>query len=739
MFCKNCGTQLKDGATFCTECGWKVDRPGGQIGGGNAVVPPPNIGNPNVDIPGQNMANQNMAGPYNAQSAGNMNQGNMNRGNMDPRNMNPQPARNMNRQQALQPAKKKGHTVAIVLAAVFGTIILGFILLVIIGLNASDTETAKATGTDVTTVSGSEVTRSGGEVDPDAINQLLAIFDELEQTTETMGNDVGDDDVKAWIDLSNKWYTQLEDQYKRVQEIKGLPENVRKAASDAFEMYMAAIECMNKDFVFLQDIIELSETIKEDDLTQTYYDFKEKHENTECPANMADSWKAIGKSLDFLAESVNRSIDGESLNDSLRIFSSNNHLTRFGTVFENEMNRIVDVNTAEQNFMLEQLEIVGSIDKEIRDAYAADPEGIGNYEFKYNVDNVIPDPTYAHIENIYPSLYNTYDSFVTVNIGCLLGERDIIIECEIPGLSQSMSQSYHIGPALTSLNIKPPASNEKLNLDTAKDTQIKVTIKDKKDGSTIDAQSFPVHIYGRNDFAWYSDEFGTITQDNILCFLAPDSEAITELKRNAIDILTEMSGEEMNSLVGYQGPFFMQDADGDGYADNLEQAQIITTFLQAASLMRSMSDMGVRYTNDSFSIDQAGQHILFPDQVLNQKTGLCIETSLVIASALQSMGMHTCLIFPPGHAQVAVETWDGSGNWLLIETTALPNENEAFVDDANAILSGWETKFDDFPIAYYTPDQWAEYLVQDPEDDSDDCYVLDCGDGALLGMTPFAY
>ena len=24
MFCKNCGEPLKDGASFCTECGWKV-------------------------------------------------------------------------------------------------------------------------------------------------------------------------------------------------------------------------------------------------------------------------------------------------------------------------------------------------------------------------------------------------------------------------------------------------------------------------------------------------------------------------------------------------------------------------------------------------------------------------------------------------------------------------------------------------------------------------------------------
>ena len=134
----------------------------------------------------------------------------------------------------------------------------------------------------------------------------------------------------------------------------------------------------------------------------------------------------------------------------------------------------------------------------------------------------------------------------------------------------------------------------------------------------------------------------------------------------------------------------------------------------------------------------AGQHILFPDQVLERKTGLCIETSLVIASALQSMGMHTCLVFPPGHAQVAVESWEGSGNWFLIETTILPNENSDFTDEANAIMTNWDMQYDNQPIACLTKEEWAAYLTADQNDAGDDCYVLDCGDGALLGMTPFA-
>lgn len=39
MFCRNCGRQLMDGASFCTECGWKV---GNKTGSKNAVGRPVN-------------------------------------------------------------------------------------------------------------------------------------------------------------------------------------------------------------------------------------------------------------------------------------------------------------------------------------------------------------------------------------------------------------------------------------------------------------------------------------------------------------------------------------------------------------------------------------------------------------------------------------------------------------------------------------------------------------------------
>ena len=100
--------------------------------------------------------------------------------------------------------------------------------------------------------------------------------------------------------------------------------------------------------------------------------------------------------------------------------------------------------------------------------------------------------------------------------------------------------------------------------------------------------------------------------------------------------------------------------------------------------------------------------------------------------------MHAFLVFPPGHAQVAVEVWDGrgrntvgTGEYLLIETTALSdNWEEAFKDGVNALIEYKGPRSG--PITYMTQDMWYEYITRE------NTYLIDCSDASILGMTPFA-
>lgn len=185
-----------------------------------------------------------------------------------------------------------------------------------------------------------------------------------------------------------------------------------------------------------------------------------------------------------------------------------------------------------------------------------------------------------------------------------------------------------------------------------------------------------------------------------------------------------MTGGQMNSFVGYQ--------------NNAWNNHYVGTYLQAAGLMRAMYEMGVRYNMDPFSLSGSNQHILLPDDVLERQSGLCIETSLVIASALKSANMHAFIVLPPGHAQVAVEIWNGrgestagTGQYFLIETTSLSSDlTNVFIDGANSLLDNEPPKTG--PITYMNREQWKQYLAVEGT------YLIDCDDANIMGLTPFA-
>lgn len=103
--------------------------------------------------------------------------------------------------------------------------------------------------------------------------------------------------------------------------------------------------------------------------------------------------------------------------------------------------------------------------------------------------------------------------------------------------------------------------------------------------------------------------------------------------------------------------------------------------------------------------------------MIQNRSGICIETALLMASALQSAQMHAMIIITPGHAQVALETWENSGTYYLLETTMLPY---------NA------TEEETMPGPLPDGGRMAEYLS------GDGVYVIDCDLAQTLGIRGLA-
>ena len=319
---------------------------------------------------------------------------------------------------------------------------------------------------------------------------------------------------------------------------------------------------------------------------------------------------------------------------------------------------------------------------------------------------------YEAVDAIYPSLYNTTDYILLVQATSEGGDRDVMIRAEVPGFTQVYEQKFSLGSQLTQFYIHPPVLTGELNLGSAKQAQIVFSVTDIDSGKPVIQDTLPIQIMSKFDMINYDPELGLSSWDYYLSFLTPESPGVLELKRNAVDFITGYTGGQFDMMQGYQ--------DSGLFGSNIE----LNTYYQALALQGAMSEMGVRYNNAWYSMSRSGdkmlQRVQLPDDTLSSKSGVCIETSLTIASALQSAGMNVFLIFPPGHAQVAVEAWPNTGEYYLIETTILP------VDGENV----------DSIVTYKTQQEWLDYIQNGYGDGSGGCYVLNCGLATALGLLP---
>ena len=320
---------------------------------------------------------------------------------------------------------------------------------------------------------------------------------------------------------------------------------------------------------------------------------------------------------------------------------------------------------------------------------------------------------FTTVDSIFPSNYRMLESLVTFTGYCDYGETDVLIEVEVPGFTQNYKQKVRLGRQLTKLRIIPPLVTGELDLNSEKMAQLSYSVTEIDTGRLLEQQSKSIKLFSKYDMVWWTPEYGYANSDNILAWMTPDATEILELKRNAIDYLEDISEGKLDMLLGYQDYNYFDD-----YYDN--------TWVQAVAIQGAMSDItNVRYNNSLFSIDtEVNQRIKLPGDTLNSRSGLCIETSLVMASALQSAGMHVMLILPPGHAQVAVEAWPDTGDYFLIETTNLPMQKDS---------SGWKDT-----VQYLTKEEWYSYITGDGGYDYGECYIVDCDLGALLGIRPMS-
>jgi hypothetical protein len=160
-------------------------------------------------------------------------------------------------------------------------------------------------------------------------------------------------------------------------------------------------------------------------------------------------------------------------------------------------------------------------------------------------------------------------------------------------------------------------------------------------------------IFARRDFPWSISGF---TDEEVFDLTAamvmPNDPSVEELIRQAADYT--------DSGMMWAGYGDHVDDDDGGVWDRLQ------------AIWRAEQDYDLAYINTWVSFAPGDvQRIRLPSEVLDQRSGNCIELAILYASAAEALDLEAALILVPGHAFVGIRTDQQNANYYFIETTMI--------------------------------------------------------------------
>ncbi len=289
--------------------------------------------------------------------------------------------------------------------------------------------------------------------------------------------------------------------------------------------------------------------------------------------------------------------------------------------------------------------------------------------------DVVPfSASYEADEVIFPAMYRSRQSLVSINAAAPTATK-ALLTVEIPGFTHKYEKQINLSPIGINMQVLPAMLDgalEKCN--TSKKAQLQVSLVTES-GQELLHDTKEITLQSMYDMQFFSAD-GTVDYSrNICAWITPEEPLIRTLQRDATDTLDYLSDGAYKQFVGYQGT---ED-------DTLNQ--LIALYATLAKVYEVRYNM----TPVTTSGNGAHQRIALPKNVIEDRSGLCVETAVTMASAAEALGFNTYILFPPGHSMTLVELQDGSCNYVLIETTALTytSYDEVFVTGSAADMAAY--------------------------------------------------
>ena len=210
----------------------------------------------------------------------------------------------------------------------------------------------------------------------------------------------------------------------------------------------------------------------------------------------------------------------------------------------------------------------------------------------------------------------------------------------------------------------------------------------------IFAQDYPITLLSYEEWSG-----SNVMPEHLAAFVVPNNPLLPKIKLSAAKFLEKWTGSA--AFDEYQ----TQDR-------NRVRAQV-------AAIYEALRSEGIIYSAPPASFEQTGQRIRLADKVLMDKMGTCLDTSLLVASCLEEIGIYPIILILKGHAMVGAwltpnvfpqmvcddasyllkETADGNNNLVLLESTAITSSESISFEDA--VRSALQKMKDDSLFLYF--------------------------------------
>ncbi len=219
-------------------------------------------------------------------------------------------------------------------------------------------------------------------------------------------------------------------------------------------------------------------------------------------------------------------------------------------------------------------------------------------------------------------------------------------------------------------------------------------IKIEEEQGVLIEKDYPLTILAYDEWAGSS-----IMPEHLAAFVVPNNPLLPRIIVEAAKFLEKWTGS--SAFDEYQ---------------TLDRNRVR---MQVAAIYEALRSEGIIYSAPPVSFEENGQRVRLADKVFTEKMGTCLDTSLLIASCLESVSIYPIIVIIKGHALVGAwltptvyhhmvcddssyllkEIADGNNNIVLLESTAITSSEK--VNFEAAVSSAVQKVSDENNFLYF--------------------------------------